>query len=84
MLHYHNVFLKQSLQPGYPTDSIDKMLVGNIAYQLRLGKDRETESEEMDKLLFVNRPFVFACHKVCFWRSSPPTPRKSHMSPIFD
>ncbi len=64
LVHYHNVFIKQSLEPGYPSDTIDKMLVGNIAYQLRLGRDRETESEEMDKLLFVNRPFVFACHKV--------------------
>ncbi len=57
--------MKQSLQPGYPADSIDKMLGSNIAYQLRLGEDREAEAEEMDTLSFVNRPFVFACHKVC-------------------
>jgi hypothetical protein len=58
------VFVKEALEPGYPRDSTDKALVGNIYYQLRLGRDREVGSEAMDELLFVHRPFVFACHKV--------------------
>jgi hypothetical protein len=63
-LLYHLVFVKEALEPGYPRDSIDKALVGNIYYQLRLGRDHEVGSEAMDELLFVHRPFVFACHKV--------------------
>jgi hypothetical protein len=63
-LHYHLVFVKEALQPGFPRDSNDKALVGNIYSQLRLGRDREARSEAMEELLFVLRPFVFACHKV--------------------
>jgi hypothetical protein len=63
-LHFHLVFVKEALEPGYPRDSTDKALVGNIYYQLRLGRDREVGSEAMEELLFVLRPFVFACHKV--------------------
>ncbi len=64
LIRYTELFVKEALEPGYPQDSLEKALTGNLCLHLELGKDREKESESIDELLFVHRPWVFACHKV--------------------
>ncbi|OXG09832.1 hypothetical protein C367_07011 [Cryptococcus neoformans Ze90-1] len=61
--YYRDTLLKESLQPGYPTEDGEKALVAWTCIFAGIDTVGEDTPEEVDEKIFMLRPYVFACAK---------------------
>lgn len=70
--YYRDTLLKESLQPGYPTEDGEKALVAWTCIFAGIDTVGEDTPEEVDEKIFMLRPYVFACAKVGSSNTRPP------------